>query len=95
MTITADERELIARWIVPDERGPQEAWVREHGVSAWALIGYWKGVDRDTGATAQAYDLPPEAVEAMLALYRYFGAYIDAKLLLNEASDEDLLSIFR
>jgi uncharacterized protein (DUF433 family) len=95
MTIITDERTLITRWISPDEQGPQEARVREHGVSVWVLIGYWRAVNFDTEATAQAYQLPREAMEAVLALYRRYGQYIDARLLLNEAAGEDWSSLAR
>jgi uncharacterized protein (DUF433 family) len=93
MASTTDERELITTWIVPDDRGPHEAWVRDHGVSAWALIGYWRGTGGNTEATAEAYRLPREAIDAVLALYQRYGQYIDAKLLLNEAAAADWSSL--
>ena len=93
MTVIADERELITRWIDPDELGPHEARVRDRGVAVWALIGYWRAVNFDTEAAARAYHLPREAMEAVLALYRRYGQYVDARLLLNEAAAEDWSSL--
>jgi uncharacterized protein (DUF433 family) len=95
MTLTTDEKELIARWIVPDDQGPHEARVRGKGVSVWALIGYWRAANFDTEATAQAYQLPREAIDAVLVLYRRYGRYVDARLLLNEATAADWSTLIR
>ena len=89
MTFTADEREVIRQWMIPDSQGPHEARVRGRGVAVWALIGYWRAVNYDAEATARAHQIPREVMEAVLALYHHFGQYIDARLLLNEAAAED------
>jgi hypothetical protein len=95
MEILADERNLIELWILPDEQGPHEARVRGHGVSVWALIGYWRAVNFDAEATSQAYQIPREAMEAVLALYRRYEQYVDARLLLNETAAEDWSTLVR
>ena len=89
------DQELIARWIETDTLGPREARLRGYGVSAWALIAHWRGIGGDIDETARDYNLPREAVEAMLALYRRYQKYIDAQILLNEAAFEDWSTLGR
>ena len=62
---------LIENYIEPNpyKSGEAEAWLRESGVSVWALIEYWYGVNFDTARVAHDFALPNEAVEAALAYY--------------------------
>jgi len=73
---------LIDNYIEPNpyKADESEAWLRESGVSVWALIEYWYGVNFDTARVAHDYALPIEAVEAALAYYRAHKAAIDARL---------------
>lgn len=85
----SNDDELIARWIESDTLGPQDARLRDYGVSAWALIAHWRGIGGDTAETARSYNLPSEAVEAIIALYGRYRKYFAARILLNEAAFED------
>jgi uncharacterized protein (DUF433 family) len=76
---------LIGRHVETDPHSTDDpdAWLRESGVSVWALIDYWYGVNFDTAETIDAYRLSPEAMAAALAYYRQHQAVIDARRLLN------------
>jgi uncharacterized protein (DUF433 family) len=78
---------LIARYVEPNPHKPgeAEARLRDYGVSVWALVEYWYGVDFDKATVAQDYDLPPEAVDAALAYYKAHKALVDARIALNAA----------
>lgn len=91
MTMAKTDQELIEKWIEldPDERGPHEARLKQYGISAWAIIGVWKKSDGDIETVISNYQVPRAAVEAMLALYRRYAPYIDARILLNDAAFED------
>jgi hypothetical protein len=95
MAMTKTDQELIERWIEPDpdERGPHEARLKQYGISAWAIIGVWKKSDGNIEAVISNCEVPREAVEAMLALYRRYAPYIDARILLNDAAFEDWSSL--
>lgn len=82
-----DTATLIERYIEPNPHKPgeAEARIRDYGVSVWALVEYWYGVDFDKAQVAREYALPPEAVAAALAYYKAHKALIDARLLLNTA----------
>lgn len=60
-----------------------DAWLRDSGVSIWAVVDYWYSTNFDTAQTLRAYDLSPEAMAAALAYYRQHQAVIDARRLLN------------
>ena len=79
---TAQDDELIAKWIERDpyHPGKGDARVKEYGVHVWALVGHSWGVDGDATKVAKDYDLPLEAVEAALAYYRRYAAFIDDRL---------------
>ena len=78
---------LIENYVEPNpyKSGESEAWLRESGVSVWALIEYWYGVDFDKSIVARDYDIPPEAVDAALAYYKAHKAAIDARITLATA----------
>jgi uncharacterized protein (DUF433 family) len=81
-----DSQELIARYIEDDSRrpGPAEARVRDYGVKVWALVGYYlQAGERNPARVAEAYELPYQAVEAVLAYYHQYQAAIDARLAAN------------
>jgi uncharacterized protein (DUF433 family) len=79
------DEELIEQHIMPDPgMGRAEARMRRTGTHVWALIGYLRGAERDPADLAAAYELTREEIDAALAYYRRYRAYIDARLLLNE-----------
>ncbi|HEY7066505.1 MAG TPA: hypothetical protein VII06_33845 [Chloroflexota bacterium] len=80
-----DPAVLIARHVETANNTPDDpdAWLRDSGVSIWALVDYWYGVSFDTAETTRAYGLSPEAMAAALAYYRQHQAVIDARRLLN------------
>jgi uncharacterized protein (DUF433 family) len=84
---TAAERpaDLVERYVEanPHKPGAAEARLREYGVSVWALVEYWYGVDFDKATVARDFDIPAEAVDAALAYYKAHKALIDARLTLN------------
>lgn len=83
------DQELIERYIDLDweryGRGRADAWLKDYGVSVWALIAYARANDADLDELAAAYELPRDAVDAALAYYRQNKKYIEARLLVNEA----------
>ena len=84
-TTASDRAALIERYVEPSPHKPgeAEARLRDYGVSVWALVEYWYGVDFDKAAVARDYELPPEAVDAALAYYKAHKALIDARIALN------------
>jgi len=64
---------------------PAEARLRLSGAHVWAIVGYWRAVDRDAGAVARDYGIPLEAVRAALTYYEQHKAVIDARLAANAA----------
>ncbi|HLH26588.1 MAG TPA: DUF433 domain-containing protein [Chloroflexota bacterium] len=78
---------LIERYIEPNPHKPgeAEARLRDHGVSVWALVEYWYGVDFDKATVARDYELPAEAVDAALAYYKAHKGIIDARIAVNAA----------
>ncbi len=65
------EQQLIERWIEldPARPGPHGARLREHGVPVRVLVGYWQGSAHDADTVAHAYEVPLEAIAAVLAYY--------------------------
>jgi hypothetical protein len=61
---------FLARYIEtnPHYPTPDEARVKEYGVSVWALIAHLHVVDGDVARVARDYVLPKEAVEAALGV---------------------------
>jgi uncharacterized protein (DUF433 family) len=84
-TTARDAAALIERSIEPSPHKPgeAEARLREYGISVWALIDYWYGVDFDKSVVARDYDIPLESVDAALAYYKAHKAIIDARIVLN------------
>jgi uncharacterized protein (DUF433 family) len=77
--------DLLDQYIASDPHGPDEARVKTNGVPVWAIIGYWRVVNRDVERVAADYEVPAKAVEAALAYYNRNTAVIDARLALNAA----------
>jgi uncharacterized protein (DUF433 family) len=69
----------------PNRPGPADWWLKDYGVSVWALVGYWLTVGRDADRVATSYAVPIEAVEAALAYYTQNREIIDARLAANAA----------
>ncbi|HZR98768.1 MAG TPA: hypothetical protein VFE37_08685 [Chloroflexota bacterium] len=82
-----DPAALIEQYIEPnpDRPGVGDARLREYGVPVWALVGYGEATGRDAVATARAYRLPLEAVEAALAYRDRYPAEIAARIADNAA----------
>lgn len=77
--------ELIALYLEPNPNrlGGANWRLKDHGVSVWAIVGYWKTVGEDIQKVAAAYVVPPEAVEAALAYYNQHRELIDDRLATN------------
>lgn len=77
--------ELIAKYLEedPDRGGPMEMRVKEHYIHVWALIGYLHSVDWDIRETAKDYELPEEAVKAVIEFYKRHTAVIEARIDAN------------
>jgi uncharacterized protein (DUF433 family) len=80
-------RHQIDRYIEPNPHKPGEAEVRlrEYGISVWAVIDYWYGVDLSKSTVARDYDIPLETIDAALAYYKAHKAVIDARITLATA----------
>jgi len=80
-----DPDALIARYLEPNPHkpGPADVWLKDYGVSVWALVGYWQAAGHDARRVAADYEVPLEAVEAALAYYKRNHAIIDARLAAN------------
>ncbi|MBI3979356.1 MAG: DUF433 domain-containing protein [Chloroflexi bacterium] len=72
--------ELIARYIEPhpDKRGPDKARLREVYVPVRTLIAYLNVVGGSVDQVAHDYEIPREAVEAVVAYYRRYQAMFDS-----------------
>lgn len=77
--------ELISTYI-DDDAGPSRAWVRGYGVDVWALVAYLQVVGGDRQRVAEDYELPNEAIDAVLAYYDRHRNEIDARIRLNTAA---------
>jgi uncharacterized protein (DUF433 family) len=66
----------------PNRPGPADWRLKEHGVSVWAIVGYWDTV-QDARRVAAAYGVPCDAVEAALAYYARHRDVIEARLAAN------------
>jgi hypothetical protein len=81
--------DLVERWIEPDsvKSGPEEARVKGYGVHIWALLNLLKTYRLDRYAAARAYDLPDEALDAVLAYYQLHQRALDARIALVPSDD--------
>ena len=82
-----DPAALIEQYIEPnpDKSGIGDARLRDYGAPVWALIGYVQATGRDAAATARAYRLPLEAVEAAIAYRDRHPTEIAARINDNAA----------
>ena len=80
-----ERQDLVTKWIRPHprRRGVEEARLVKPQISVWALVGHLRTVGWDVNRTAEAYRIPPEAVEAALAYYEQHRTEIDARLAAN------------
>ena len=81
--------DLIECWIESDsvKSGPEEARVKGYGVHVWALLNLLKTYRLDRYAAARAYDLPDEALDAVLAYYQLHQRALDARIALVPSDD--------
>jgi uncharacterized protein (DUF433 family) len=84
---TADEEALIHEYIEenPDRPGPADARLRRVAVPVWALVNYWRIAEEDAERVAADYEIPRDAVLAVLAYYRRQRSVIDARIAANAA----------
>jgi hypothetical protein len=86
-----DETGLIARYIDTlhvDRDHPAYARLADYGTPVWAVIGAWKAAG-SIDEVAREWQVPVEYVHAALAYYRRYQRYIDAMLVLNEATPHE------
>ena len=90
MNTMLTEEHLLATHTAPDPSrgGWAYARVMPSGVPIWALIGALPGVGNEPREVARVYAITDEEMEAALAYYRRYRAYIDAVLLLNQDAFE-------
>lgn len=86
-TRSAADEQIIARWIEPNPHttDPAEALVLPRCVSVWALIQLLQLADNTTACVAEAYELPPEAVQSTVRYYDLHRAAVDARIERNRA----------
>ncbi|MDQ6832954.1 MAG: hypothetical protein M3008_06110, partial [Chloroflexota bacterium] len=58
-----------------------------YGVAVWALIGYLSRASGDVQRVAEDYDIPVEAVEAVIAYYNEHQVLLDARRAANRVID--------
>ena len=87
MRLQEPDQALIERWIElhPQRLDPDEARLVRYGIPVWSLVGYLEAVDQDVDRAAADYDVPREAVEAVVAYYRRHQGLIDARIAANAA----------
>ena len=69
--------------------GRDRARLAEYGTPIWALIAYLQGPNGGIAETAAAYQIPEIAVHAALRYYERNREFIDARILLNSAANDD------
>jgi hypothetical protein len=80
--------ELIEQYVEenPRSRGPAEARLKDEGTAVWALISHLQAIaGGDLEATAEAYGIAVEAMQAVLAYYHQHRDPIDARIAWNAA----------
>lgn len=79
---------LIARHIGPHPANPglDEYWLKEPGVSVWAIVGSLEANGGDADAVARLYHLSRDELDAALAFYARHRAVIDNRLAQNAAN---------
>src|SRR5688500_8173693 len=87
-----EEDKLIEKWIAHDPRKPgvEEARIKRHGVSVWAIIGYLGTDDGNAADAAKGYNIPVEAAEAAIAYYRRHKSCIDVRIRANSGQHVEL-----
>ena len=88
----------LARWLEPDPHDSGHVWLKDYGVSVWALARSFRDVATQDGPAldaavadaARGYEVPEEAVRAAVAYYRRYPLHIDAKLDAQDAAFHDV-----
>lgn len=82
--------ELLSHWIRPERiyPGDPNACITGTGISVWAIVGHWSYGECNAEATARAYGIEVEAVQAAIQYYRLHRDLIDARLAANDASPD-------
>ncbi len=70
----------------PARSGRHNARLSGYGTHVWAVIAYLRCVDRDVAATAEAFDVPEQFVQAAIGYSGDHRALIDTHLLLMDES---------
>jgi hypothetical protein len=83
------DQELITTHIDLDyERYPggrADARLRSSGVSVWAIVAMSRIYSGDLARTAEHFELSRDEMDGAMAYYRANKAYVDARVLLNQA----------
>jgi hypothetical protein len=77
--------DLIEQYVSqhPHKVSVVDAWLPRFGYSVWILADALNAANGDTACVARDYELPEEAVEAVVLYYERHRKAIDAKILLN------------
>ena len=78
--------------VVPDPHrlGRDRVRLEPYGIPVWALIAHLQGVEWDAAQAAADYGIPEFAVSVAIDHYRAEPQYIDAFLLLNRSTFDEV-----
>lgn len=80
MATTQDATERLLKQYIEQGSPWEEARLRDNGTSVRAILGHLLGMNGDRQQTADDYEIPVEAVDAVVAYYERCRAAIDARL---------------
>jgi hypothetical protein len=67
----------------PHKVSVADAWLPRYGYSVWILADALNATNGDIACVARDFEIPEEAVEAVVLYYERYRKAIDAKILLN------------
>ena len=81
-----NDAELIARYIAehPQKRGQAYVYLPDHGHSVAALVRDPRQNGGNIAETAASWDVPEDAVHAVLAFYHRYREAIDARIVIED-----------
>jgi|SRR5215217_167429 len=88
MALQTNREALIARYIEPDEvfSTPDRAWVADSSFHVATIIRRLQERDGEIEEIAEHYELPADAVHAVLAFYERHKDLFDARIRLEDAA---------
>jgi uncharacterized protein (DUF433 family) len=91
MVVQTDQDALIARYIEPDDglSPPDRAWVVDSSFHVKTVIRQLQLEDWDVEAVAKRFEFPVGAVRASAAFYARHKDFLDARVLVEDASHLD------